>query len=33
MADDPRYALALRRDPPARSAEVGMLIRALEGGD
>jgi predicted nucleic acid-binding protein len=27
------WSLALRRDPPASRAEVGMLVRALEGGE
>jgi predicted nucleic acid-binding protein len=27
------WSLALRRDQPAHRAEVGMLVRALEGGE
>ena len=33
FVDTSVWSLALRRDQPARSAEVRMLIRALEGGD
>ena len=33
FVDTSVWSLALRRDQPAGSAEVGMLIQALEGGD
>jgi predicted nucleic acid-binding protein len=33
FVDTSVWSLALRRDPPASRAEVGMLVRALEGGE
>jgi predicted nucleic acid-binding protein len=33
FVDTSVWSLALRRDQPARSAEVGMLIRAIESGE
>lgn len=33
FVDTSVWSLALRRDRPAVSAEVAMLVRALEGGD
>ncbi len=33
FVDTSLWSLALRRDKPAQSDEVGMLMRALEGGE
>ena len=33
FVDTSVWSLALRRDQPAGRAEVGMLVRALEGGE
>ena len=33
FVDTSVWSLALRRDPPARTAEVAALIQALEGGE
>jgi predicted nucleic acid-binding protein len=33
FVDTSVWSLALRRDAPARQAEVGMLVRALESGE
>jgi predicted nucleic acid-binding protein len=33
FVDTSVWSLALRRDPPAGRAEVGALVRALEGGE
>lgn len=33
FVDTSVWSLALRRDPPAPQAEVGMLVRAIEGGE
>ena len=33
FVDTSVWSLALRRDQPARGAEVGMLIRAIESGE
>lgn len=33
FVDTSVWSLALRRDPPVRGAEVGMLIQALDSGE